>query len=89
VAHVALNDVWVMLRRCAAGYDATETDHHYCIRYNGLTYPTLPLGEHGPRHNPEIKRGHVRQMVRQLALEPDCVNRFFPGLLKKSTEDEA
>jgi hypothetical protein len=66
-----------MLQRCAPGFTATETDHNYCIRYNGRTYPTLPLGEHGPRHNPEIKRGHVRQMARQLELDPACVNPHY------------
>lgn len=72
-----------MLKECAPRFTATETRHHYCTRYNEQTYPTLPLGEHGPRHNPEIKRGHVRQMARQLQLDPTCVNRFFPELLKE------
>lgn len=82
MAFVALNAVWEMLAACAPGFTATETLHHYCIRYNRQTYPTLPLGEHGPRHNPEIKRGHIRQMAKQLQLESTCVNGFFPGLLK-------
>jgi hypothetical protein len=60
VAFVALNDVWAMLNACAPGFTATETTHHYCIRYKERTYPTLPLGEHGSRRNPEIKIGHVR-----------------------------
>ena len=83
MALVALNDVWAMLKKCAPGFTATETTHHYCIRYNQRTYPTLPLGEHGPRHNPEIKRGHIRQMATQLRLDPNCVNSFFDGLLSK------
>ena len=81
MAFVALNDVWAMLKECAPTFTATETPHHYCVRFNQHTYPTLPLGEHGPRHNPEIKRGHVRHMARQLKLDPKCVNRFFAGLL--------
>lgn len=83
MALVALNDVWAMLKECAPNFTATKTTHHYSVRCNQRTYPTLPLGAHGARHNPEIKRGHVRQMVRQLQLDPKCVNRFFPGLLQE------
>ncbi|MPZ20884.1 MAG: hypothetical protein GEV06_23715 [Luteitalea sp.] len=82
MALVPLKRVFEMLDACAPGYTATETVHHYRICYQQRTYATLPLGAHGPRHNPEIERGHVRRMIRHLQLDPSCVNQFFPGLLK-------
>jgi hypothetical protein len=73
---VALNDVWAMLAECAPGYRKKKTDHHWWVMHGNLKYPGLPLGDHGARKNPEIQAGHVRQMIRQLQIEP-CGKKFF------------
>lgn len=65
---IALKDIWAMLGHCAPGFTKRKTDHHWCVMYNGNTYPTLPLGSHGKRENPEIQRGHVKRMARILGI---------------------
>lgn len=65
---VTLREVWEMLERCAPGYTKKPTNHYYCIRYNGLTYPTLPLGSHGSGDHRTIQLGHVKKMARKLGV---------------------
>jgi hypothetical protein len=77
---VPLKDIWAMLDICAPGHTRKAREHNHCIQYSGRTFPSLPLGKHGKRDNPPIELGHVRQMVRQLGLDPDCVKRFLPQL---------
>lgn len=60
--------IWAMLERCAPGFTKRKTVHHWRIEFAGRTYPTLPLGRHGKRTNPEIEAGHVRKMARFLGI---------------------
>lgn len=69
-----------MLDVCAPGYRRKQREHNWCVMYAGKTYHRLPLGEHGKRADPEVKLGHVKQMVRQLGIE-DCAKREIPQLL--------
>lgn len=64
-----------MLDECAPGHTRTETDHYYCIRYNGKTFPTLPKGQHG-KSNPGIQRGVIKKMARHLGIL-DCARRVL------------
>jgi hypothetical protein len=64
---VPLNDIFEMLRACAPGHSITQTNHHYCVRYNQKTFPTLPRGEHG-KNNPGIQRGVIKKMARALGI---------------------
>lgn len=73
---VRLNDVWRMLDNCAAGYTRTASREYWNVKYNGLSYRSLPLGPHGRRNNPETESGHVRSLVRFFALERTCVDRY-------------
>lgn len=57
-----------MLEECAPGYSKKSTNHSWQVSYNGYTYPTLPLGGHGKRHNPGIQVGHVKKMARFLGI---------------------
>jgi hypothetical protein len=77
---VPLKKIWELLDQCAPGHTRKARVHNYVVRYNGKTYPTLPLGQHGKRENPPIQIGHVRQMVRQLGIDRDCVQRLVPNL---------
>jgi len=67
---VPLLNVFAMLDACAAGHTRVQTKHHYCIRFNGKTFPTLPRGEHG-KANPGIQRGVIKKMARHLDIY-DC-----------------
>lgn len=72
---VALLDVLRMLDECAKGHSLRKTDHHLRVEYNGRTYPTLPLGDHGRGRingRAEIFAGHVRQMVAHLRIDKAC-----------------
>lgn len=64
---VTLKEVFTMLDLCAPGHTRTETDHHYCVRFNGLVFPTLPKGAHG-KSNPGIQRGVLKKMARHLGI---------------------
>ena len=75
-AVVRLSAVWAMLARCTESYTKVQTDHYWRIGANGKMYPSLPLGEHGPRKDPEIQFGHVKHMARQLGIY-QCCARFF------------
>lgn len=76
-----LSAIREMLNCCAPDHGWTRQVHNYRVTYAGRTFPRLPTGAHGSK-DPEIQLGHVRQMVRQLELASDCVNRFFPDLVK-------
>lgn len=69
-----------MLDHCAPGHTRKARVHNYVIYYQGRSFPSLPLGKHGKRENPPIEGGHVKQMVRQLGLDLDCVKRLLPQL---------
>jgi hypothetical protein len=76
---VMLKAVWEMLDGCAPGWERTKTNHHWRVTYNGRTYPTLPLGPHGPREHVEIQVLHVRRMARMLEIL-QCAKERLPAL---------
>lgn len=71
---LTLKVIWEALDHCAPGYEARKSLHHWRVTYQGRTFPTLPLGKHGRRENPEIEVGHVRKMARFLDIE-ECMFR--------------
>ena len=80
---VPLKDIWAMLDRCAPGHTRKLREHNYVVYYGKESFPSLPLGRHGKRENPAIEIGHIRQMVRQLGLDNECVKRHLPQLKLK------
>lgn len=68
-----------MLSHCAPGYEKKGQTHSWCVMYNGITFPTLPLGKHGRRENPEIEIFHVKKMIRDLEIM-SCAGMFNPVL---------
>lgn len=85
----ALADVWAMLDDCAAGNTKHDHDHSWCIRWRGLTYPDLPLGQHGRGRTTgraEIQLGHVRQLARQFGIE-ECAGQHFPSIAPRSRRE--
>ena len=74
---VRLNDVWRMLDNCAQGYTRKASLEYWNVKYNGLSFRSLPLGAHGHRQNPEIETGHVRSLVRLFALKRECVDLYI------------
>ena len=77
---VLLNDIKQMLMACAPGHRMKPRVHNFVVYYNGRSFPSLPLGKHGARKDPEIKAGHVKQMIRQLGIDIDCARRFIAHL---------
>jgi len=73
---IQLSDLWAMLEHCAPGYTRKLMTHNWKVMYNGLTYPSLPLGPHGRRKNVAIEIGHVKQMARTLGILP-CAAEFL------------
>lgn len=61
---VPLKEVFEMLDRCAPGHTRTETDHHYCIRFNGQVFPTQRL---------EFLTVHLGRLNLRLSIVP-CVS---------------
>lgn len=72
-----------MLDHCAPNHSRRARLHDWCIRWEGRTYWGFPLGDHGKRTNPEIQKGHVKQLVRQLHIPADCVKKYLPQLQLK------
>lgn len=68
-----------MLQQCAPGYEKEAKTHNWHVKYSGKTYPTLPLGPHGRRQNPDIEIGHVRSMIRFFGIE-DCAKKHLKQL---------
>lgn len=65
-----------MLDACAGGWSDRKGPHKWCIMWQGRTYPSLPLGEHG-KVNPGIEVGHIRQMIRALRIDMECAKRHL------------
>jgi hypothetical protein len=76
---VELSAVFAMLDDCAKGHTRSLGDHKWVIRYKGITFPSLPKGQHEKRDG-EIKFGYVRRLVRALKIELECASRHFPAL---------
>lgn len=80
---LASSDVFAMLRHCAEGVVIEATEHYYRIKWNGRTYPSLPLGDHGGKRKnlrTEIKVGDVRKLLRFLGVSFDCAKGQLPRL---------
>ena len=75
---VELDEVWRCLDHCCgkAKWSRRSTKHYWRVTFNGKTYATLPLGEHGNRNNAEVEAGHVRKMARHLGIY-ECVRKTF------------
>lgn len=69
-----------MLDQCAPGHTRKAREHNHVVYFQQRSFSSLPLGKHGKRDNPPIQAFHVKQMVRQLELDPECVKRFLPQL---------
>lgn len=65
-----------MLEHCLGTFEKRKSDHHWRITKGDKIYPRLPLGPHGSRENPEIEKGHVRQMARFFGIY-DCAQKFL------------
>jgi len=76
---VPLKAIWKMLDQCAPGWKKKKRDHNWAVFFGDRSYPRLPLGKHGARHNPSIQIGHVRNMVRLFGIEP-CAREQIPAL---------
>jgi hypothetical protein len=79
IGTVSLTAIWKMLDQCARGWKKKERPHNWAVLFDGRTFPNLPRGRHGARHNPPIQIGHVRQMVRFFGIEP-CAREQIPAL---------
>jgi len=58
--------------------------HHYWVRYNGLTFRSLPLGRRSAKV-PEAEIGFVVGMITHLGIDYDCARGEIPQLPKRST----
>jgi hypothetical protein len=76
-----------MLDECASGYTYREGKHNYHVRWRDRIFVRLSTGEHG-RSDPEIQIGHVRGLVRQLAIEWECAKRHIPLIGKGPSQAE-
>lgn len=76
-----------MLDKCAPGHTRKAREHNFLVTFQGTPYPSLPLGKHGRRDNPDIQAGHVKKMVRLFKLKTDCVNKMLPQLKLKDAEE--
>lgn len=72
---VPLKEIWAMLEHCAPGFERRERTHNWLVTWNGRSFPRLPVGPHGNRQNPGIEIGHIRQMVRMLGIDVECVRQ--------------
>jgi hypothetical protein len=73
---VRLNDVWLMLDSCLAGYEKIQKPHRWNVKYQGRVYHEVPLGKHGARTNPEIETGHIRGLVNFFKIPQHCYSQF-------------
>lgn len=76
---IPLDEIWAMLNACAPGHKRKERQHNWLITYQGRSFPRLPRGPHGKRHNPPIEIGHVKTMVRHLGIE-ECAKQHLAQL---------
>lgn len=64
-----------MLMDCAPGSSVRLATHSRVISYGALTYPSLPKFDN-------IEYGHIRKMVRFLAISEDCAHKHLPNVFK-------
>jgi len=67
-ASVAFADIVKMLEKCAPGHTIRLANHSRVIKYNNLSYPSLPKFD-------KIEMGHIRKMARHLGIL-DCAKKF-------------
>lgn len=61
-----------MLDRCAPeALMEPYGDHRVRVRWKGRVYWSLPSGDKSKRRS-EIQKGHVKGLVRDLGIDPDC-----------------
>lgn len=58
---VSVRDLRAILTICAPGFDWSATDHFYCVKFNGLTFPSLAKKD-------MIQGGQIRKMARHLGV---------------------
>ena len=73
---VRLDDVWLMLDRCLAGYERIKKPHRWNVKFDGFVYHEIPLGKHGQRKNPEIETGHIRGLVNFFKIPKSCYEQY-------------
>lgn len=74
-----------MLDACAPGWTKTDTEHYYCIKWKGLTYPSLPRGSHAGKKGQKkgrtlVEVGHIKHMVHQLNIDMECAKKHLDVL---------
>jgi len=77
---VRIKEIWGALDACAPGWTKRQSKEYWSIYVSSIRkepYPTLPLGKHGNRDNPEIEGGHVRSMARFFNIV-DCLKKNLP-----------
>lgn len=65
-----------VLKKCLGSFEKKVADHKVCYTANGLRFPSFPKGEHGAK-DPEIERGLVKKLFRELGVTPDCAKRVL------------
>ncbi len=66
---ILLADIWAMFVSLCEGLHKARKKHHWWVYYDGKSFRSLPLGDHGKGTHVSIEIGHVRQMVRRLGIE--------------------
>lgn len=69
MALVSMKAIQAMLEECAPGHSMELKTHNWIVRFNKLTYPSLPKYE-------EIEEFIVRKMARTLQIV-DCAKKFL------------
>jgi hypothetical protein len=73
---ISLKAIREMLVACAPGSIMKRKKHLIWVLFNNQTYKGLPTGEHGAR-DPEIKAGHVKNMINFLSIDLECVKHHL------------
>lgn len=73
---ITLKEIQTMLDDCAPGAVIVAKLHRNWVQWSGKTFRNLPLGPHGSRKDPEVKRGHVKSMARFFGIQ-DCAKRYL------------
>jgi hypothetical protein len=78
-----------MLKHCAPEFRIQEGIHNDTVVWRDKEFAGLPRGTHGKRRQSgrvEIEIGHVRQLVSQLEIEPECAQKIL-GFPFRSTRE--
>lgn len=66
-------DILEMLRKCASMATVRIATHSRVVTYNGRVYRKFP------KHD-NIELGHIRKMIRYLAIDKDCAATYIQNL---------